>query len=673
MSFINRDALTPEMAITSMAYSNYRKFQKAWGTTYLPGPLPGDPDVHVYSPKLYIWNGGFNTNIHFKRFVLSLGMSYEELISMDIDSEIDSVWFYFKPGFVWDGTTVPDLSALEPIPEYDATLGLEPPAAQDIIDIYDETFVEGDIIEVTVSYGGDLQRYIYEHELGWEATDIGIITTGLNKDIIRGILHAKPWFYFGNLRHLDYDAEIDGTIPFQIYDGNLALDTAESGELYSDSLTPVTKVAVTVEGYEYDILAEEPRYDMGAFALMDNGSVFEPILNAEGEQLIYDEKITTASTSRYDGEALEYSYKVKFRYTDINNSTSLINEMMTYYDNWIDISDNTSYTDDVLSAGTTDTIFKSTLTSLMTPLLETDSLYYEGHLRVDAIKYMKKRDFLRLEAKLDTDYKVKEASWWEKVFAIVIIIIAIVVAVITQQYYAAQGIAVSVAAGAGAASLTLTIGMIALSQFGGASAAGLVKKIGAFAQIVGIVAMIAGLTAIIQNAMSRAAQEAGRQAAQASLAAGGTGVEAGAAAKVAIDQFTQQTLLSQVGSALKMMATDALASVSQLFSAVGEGSLTSTQSLSIANKAMDVLNYVTEHERKEDYQEYEDAKSAHDAEMKEYEEERFDNVLKDMAKVLMIETERVGSYDAITLLDNKIRKESPDGWFDKLEAHHGTV
>ena len=152
-------------------------------------------------------------------------------------------------------------------------------------------------------------------------------------------------------------------------------------------------------------------------------------------------------------------------------------------------------TDDDIIHANDDTIFKRVLQNdLILP--GTNSLYYGGYLRVDSANNMKRKHFSEMVFKtLKTDYDVEEAEWWEKALAIVIVIISVfvgfIVTVFTGGNYAAGFLAMQ---------LVLTVGMTVLAQFGGLSAQSLVKKIGAFAQIVGYAAIVAGLFNIYQAA-----------------------------------------------------------------------------------------------------------------------------------------------------------------------------
>ena len=660
MSFVYRNILSPAIATSAMAYSIYYKFDRVWGKEYID-------EVYVYKKTLPFYTRYYRTDTVFKRFILSLGISFDELVAQPVDGDIESIYFYFKTGFVWDGTTRPPGTA-DPIDDFESTTGLIAPTYDELVTSINDTFVEDDIIEVTVSYGGDLKTYITEHELEWEATDLGIVSTGLNVETIRNVLHAQPWYYFGNCNHLDYTE--DNIVPFQIYDGSYTLDTTTREELYAAPGTPVTRVAATVEGYnvtDYPI-GEEPNYALGAFALMGDGTVFEPILDEFGNLEILDQQVTTAPTSRDDGEILEYSYKVRYKFKPIVRVSQLVQEMVAYYDTWVDISDNIKYTAEETIQSTTDTLIKTTLVGLLISE-QTNSLYYRNQLRVESVDLMKKKDFVRLIRKLSTDYKVKEASWWEKIMAIVIVIIAIIIAVVT--YGATTGsIYVAIGYAATAATITLTVGIMLLSSFGGLSTQGLVKRIGAFAQITGIIAMVAGFISIIQNMGTQYAVSEGGKAGLTAAEAGATDTAILAAYEAAVKTASEFTFQNVVG-AVKYAAKQALASVVDKIS--GAASLDASSLVSITKDSIKVIDYTVKHLEDEEQAKFNAEYSAKGAELERYDEERFDNVLTDMAKTAMYMQDKASSYDALEELNSKIRREGPDGWFDKLEAHHNIV
>ena len=652
MSFVYRDMLFPNIVKFGGYSSLHHRFKRVWGTKYID-------NVHVYNSTLPIYSGSWRTDVVFKRFLNALGMSHEELISNRVDSDIESIWFYLKGGFAWDGSTRPRGTYTGDL-LYTATNGLTAPTAITLASEINANLNVGEVLEVTVSYGGDLKRYIEAHTLEYEVTPIGIIGGTLNSSEIRDVLHSNPWYYFANCRHIEYTK--DG-LPFQIYDGNITSDGVYDDVYTVESLrVPLCKVSITSEDFEQPVGDDAPRkLNFGMFGLMGDTSVFTPFTNEDGSLAIYDEKISSVSTP--EGEVLEYTYTVKYTYNGCNASSTILLEMMGFYDMLENLAETqaVTYTDveekyETVIHSTIDTAFKTTLVDEMTYDV-TDSLYYEGHLRVDAVEYMKRRDFTKLIAtKIATDYSVEEASWFEKAFAAVIVIAAFVVGILLAAPSGGTVTWGSVAAGLAAASAILTVGSFFLASFGGLSAQRLVNQIGAFAQVVGIAALITGIFAWIQAAGQRAAQEAAQQAMNEAIAAGATGDAIGTAALSAFEaQLAANTFMSNLVNALRFAVTDAMAAVSNVLNMFsGSTSASVSQAVGTVVDGIGFVNTGMEFYMDKEKEEM-DAEMAYlEEEERKYNEEMLDNALKKPAEIWIMSEDRITSYDALFELDMSI-------------------
>lgn len=480
--------------------------------------------IEVYKQRMNFYANAFRTDKITKNFVTALGIEWSEFIGQKVDSEIETMFFYLKPGFKYSGERAFD----SPI---NATLDYNDPTSTMIADKFQKQFVVDDIVEVTIKYGGDLKKYITEHDLGWVATGTEIQTTPLNTEEIRTVLASNPWYYYANSRHVEYTNNI---IAFSLYDGSdsglTLIDTSPT-----PTSAPVCNISTTIGS-------------LGVCALLDAGSMFEPVMDEEAEEptlLITDEQITTSSTTA--GEVLEYTYTLSFRYKGCTTSSNLITNMLNwynyYYEDLNEIPYDLTQTDqynDALITSQIDTKIKRELIELrwdptvdyVNPTVVENSLYlkvpdyitwdeestYTEYLKVDAVKKMKKKEFVKLlSTKIATDYTVEKKKWWEKALAFVIIIVAVVVAVFNPPAgvaIAAVGgagsvgaFALTIAVFAGTMALVISIGAFLLAKVGGLSAQSLVKMLGNFAAVLGVVSLIAGIYASITAYMSNLAAQ----------------------------------------------------------------------------------------------------------------------------------------------------------------------
>ena len=316
---------------------------------------------------------------------------------------------------------------------------------------------------------------------------------------------------------------------------------------------------------------------------------------------------------------------------------------------------------ELLTTSTIDTKPKRALRLMMTDGSQGfNSLYFQGHLRVDTVSKMKAKDFgAMIGNHIDTDYDVKEASFFEKAIAIVIVVVAIVVGFLIGGPIGGWK---GAAAGLAATSTVLMIGMMAMSAFGGMRIQGVVDKVGAFAQIVGYAAMVTGVMAIYESA-KQAAMEAARD--QLVLEQGMSAAQA-QVADIAL------SVMDVLKHAVNTAVDSALSSVGQVFSAVsGEGtSFTATQ---ITSAAMDGLQIAQK--GFELYTSREDDKFAEEYDEKNSELAKLSKELDGQRRIadplytLMNATENVTSYDSLSHMEIEWKtKHSPQGFFDEFHS-----
>lgn len=603
-------------------------------------------------------------------------MNWAEFTGQDVDSEIKKIYFEFKPGFRYSG----ERAYLPNIPPLN---NLDIPTPDEMMEVFESQFVEGDEIAVTISYGGSLKRYSEVHELGWVATGTGIETTPLNTTEIRNILATNPWYYYANSRHVDYTVD---NPQFQLYDG-----TVSAGGIPTPRSTPICSVACTVGS-------------LGVTALMDNGTTFEPIYK-DGNLKVTNEIISTSDTS--GGSVIKYDYTLHFKYKGIK--PSLVNELSTWYSHYyqdrrdipISYTPNDEYREELITSQV-DTKIKKELVAMMydsrldyeNPTINENALYlsvpnmsslhwnentsntayksvaYSNYLKVQAIKEMKKREFVKmLGSKLDTDYTVEKASWWEKIAMIAIIIIAVVVAVLNPP----SGAAIAAAGGAGSTgatlltiamftgtmTLVLSIGAMILSRVGGLSAQGLVRQLGKFAAVLGIVATVTGILSFISNFANQAAESKTAEMAGKAGAEFATEAEFNAAVEGVRASMSAIDYLSYAIDVVKTVVSDAISTVTSALSN------TSTMSLSqTADAVMDTLKLATkgyEYVQDQEAQKLKDETEKLKAEEEKYNEEIQNRPYVQAAGVYELTHERLSSYDCLQemaiMVDSKIGRD----------------
>ncbi len=654
MAFVYRDTNLPSRAKWGSMSTVYQRFKKAW-------PNNGS----VYEKKMKFYQGdSYIEDISMKRFFNSVGISWEEMKKQKVDNEIEAIYFKLEDSYCWDGTYE---DGTDTVSTCESTQ-LVAPSRQEIMDMFNSTFREGQIITPTVVYGGSSKKYVNDYTLPWHINEAGVIEGGgVNTPAVREAIESDPWYYLANARISDY--ELDNP-SFQEYEGgNYDMPTHTNNptnRLVGSCQTKVTQQRweeppcrdpedepeeveegeePLPECEEYIPVYEDPMYALGAFALMQEGGSFRRV---EGS---LTENFATVSTSRFDGESLEYSFSYDYEYIPMKIDDGLIDSIIAFYQNKnnytmklnkkLDLKPRGEYRD-VMMGHTRDNLFKKVLNE-MTRYLDietgktydgvTNSLFLNGKLRVYQASMMKRSDFVVMVASsMDTDYDVEEAEWWEKVVAVIIAIIAIIVFVYSLGTLAAVTPLI-LAQAAGMTSLVLTIGALGLSMFGGLSAGGLVEIIGAVAQIVGYIALVAGVFAAINSA--------GQSAAKQALLDAGKEVSTEA---IKTEMLTR-SLLDNVGALMDQTLNTATSKVTEFMTMSGtEMFSTVTDGISYITKGLELYNDKEAQELNKDVAELEE-------EQKEIERETLSNQLKSPAEVWLVGEDRVTSYDAIANMD----------------------
>ncbi len=473
-------------------------------------------DGTFYNKELVFYeNEQIIKDIRMKRFLLSIGMSYDDLESNDYE-EVEKCWFWFNQ----------NRQAEE---QAEAKM-----ASADIAGALNSKLAVGDKVRVCLTYGGSTQFYINGHKEEWEINAVGEIESlGMNTGEIFEMIHSDPWMYVANILE---EWEDRNTKQFHRYNsGNVALVSNETPKgPNSRRSTPITTTTVKKLNSVYD---ESSDIKFFALALVDTGyTCFEPTRNNDGTIKVFNGKKTSyvrrpeekgdpvfdidGNLIIYDraniddfsliGASSAYTEEYEFTYMGANEHSGLV-EMIKLKMKYL-------YDRDRRENNIMNTLQKQLMNRLHTEsvgskIIATSSKwgeYFSGdRLIKEKVDQMKRYEFVNLLSDcLDTDFKEEEASTFEKVFSVIIIIVAIVVTLYTAGAFAGSFAGLTaLAQGLGYASLVLTVGGMVLSQMG-LSATSLVEMIGRVAQIVGLAASITGLMAAAQAAYSKAAEAA---------------------------------------------------------------------------------------------------------------------------------------------------------------------
>lgn len=461
MSFIYRDFLTPARFEWNRASSLYHKFNKVWGKSTIDG-------IQVYDNKLIYWNNTLKADIPFKRFINALGIEYAALESTNYEG-IDYAYFTLNPS------------------KYKYTA----PSLSEITAQLNNTFNINDEFELKITYDGRSKRIVESH---WKLIT-GLDPTKISSYIIdtEGIvntLHSDPLKYFANI-----SLESAGQ-PLNIINPKP-----------SPRNTPVTTISYNSTNDIYTTLA-----------LLDNNSTFQQ------QGTIYNEQSQVEQSS--DGNVyFIYSYNIKFKVISniidtsyITTCTKTVADTLQVASEYVHRKRNTFNTTVNLEEPSVHTLYSSTNVISDTAIKqavvsmspnEIDSLTYSGHLIVDNVALMKRKDFAKMLALIfGSDIEQEDAKWYEIIVAVILVVIAVIIAI--HSFGAAGGISnalVAAAAGLAAGSAALSVGLVVYaSAF--PTAMDMIKIIGKFAQVIGVLAMITGVMAAIQTAFNKAAQTA---------------------------------------------------------------------------------------------------------------------------------------------------------------------
>ena len=462
MPILTSDFLSPARYKQAGASAVYERFKKVWGTTLIDG-------IEVYNQTLqwYQDSSKVRDDLPFNRFINKLGIKRSSLTDNDFN-KVENCYFKINA----------------------SKYNYVPMDLDEIANDLQSSFALGDEFEVSVTYGGDLKRYVTTH---WNH-NLTDNTYTVDTAAIRAELHRDPLKYFANIALESSGVmwnKFSNSTGYEIFD------------LPTPTSSPVTKIEVdtTVRDRIYETLA-----------LLDNGSMFEQ------QGAVYNERTigVDMSTSRYGGAIMaEYTYIVKYKVIALPLSTSFITSQCSKVAQAVyEARDSTSKSSYMRTNHAIDTKLKEAVLLMNNPA--SIPSFYNGYLRADAAHAMKRKDFVKLLSKcFDSGTTMKKTKWYVKAIAIVIIIIAIVIIVLT--WYTGVGDYVGgsmLALGMGLlyASVFLTISLLLFAQ-AFPYATDQIQMIGGAATIVGYAAIAVGFYNIINQAFIQSATQAGTKAA----------------------------------------------------------------------------------------------------------------------------------------------------------------
>lgn len=438
MATVYRDFLSIPRAQQAGAQAVYKLFDQAWGKEWIDG-------VEVYTHGMpYVITNMLVASPQFMRFLKKIGITQESLLSKSYDG-IEVALFWLNTGKV------------------NFTPKLDVDIAVDISNAYNI----GDEFEISVKYGGDLKRYVPSH---WSTLPGGSVT--VDTAAIRATLESDPLKYFANIETIPAGVMPHTTYPDPVF-------TYEPN-------TNITASTVPVVTMDYNPTTGKA---LDTLALLDNGSTFQQI-GVRNE--IFN---AVETTDQYGNVAIigEYSYIVKYRYiADPSSVSNIVTKCKVVADA---LAQSLAYTGvnkyKIVNQGV-DTKIKEAIYSF-NAYVSSNPIFYNGRLRVDAAKAMKKQDFVKILSKMfdHAETYTDNSHWYDVVIAIVIVIISIVIIVLTWYAGGSYGwVALGQGLAYGAAFMSVAT-MLYAAAFPDATSQ--IRALGKVAQIVGYMAAVTNI------------------------------------------------------------------------------------------------------------------------------------------------------------------------------------
>lgn len=351
-------------------------------------------------------------------------------------------------------------------------------------------------------------------------------TTSYSKEALATMLETK--IPFGVEREFLY-THTDPSDPNKF----VGWTSQQIADYVTSNITAVTSTGVTSTE---DLVEGNVDEYIGQYIIAENGVDFQKTL-------------VTASVVAVSGNANEYNrtinyvsgIQLRYKYKRIGHLDDNSPIVMDMYDDLTAVR--TSQDASTRSVG---------VRKLLGSGAKTDTIWYNGKIRTESSKLLKKHDYANLIfGALDTGYDQKKAKGWMKILAVVIVVAVVAftgpaggwAALGTMSTTAALG---SVAFAVSMATLALVVYSMALSKYGEPGAA---AYVGRWIKVFSIVSMVTGVMAaynalIAEGAKAAAAEGAATAAAGSAEAVAMTNaVELGNGLVVDMSNITAQNLI----------------------------------------------------------------------------------------------------------------------------------
>lgn len=298
----------------------------------------------------------------------------------------------------------------------------------------------------------------------------------------------------------------------------------------------VTAVTSTGVASTEDLTGTNIDEHIGQYIIAENGVDFQKTLVKASVVAVADSANTEGRTTSYvSGIQLRYKY-IRTGYLDDNSP--IVEDM---------------YADLTAVRTSQDASTRSVaLRSLFSADGKTDTLWYNGKIRTESSRLLKKHDYANLIfGSLDTGYDQKKAKGWMKILAVVVVVVVAVFAGPEAGWAALGAMTPTAALGAVAfaatmVTLALTVYSMALSKYGEPGGA---AYVGRWIKVFGLVSLVTGVmaayNALITEGAKAAAAEGATTAAVGSDAAVAmtSAVELGNGLVVDMSNITAQNLI----------------------------------------------------------------------------------------------------------------------------------
>lgn len=267
----------------------------------------------------------------------------------------------------------------------------------------------------------------------------------------------------------------------------------------------VTAVTSTGVASTEDLTGTNIDEHIGQYIIAENGVDFQKTLvKASVVAVAGNANVEGITTSYVSGIQLRYKYK---RIGHLDDNSPIVQDM------YADLTAvRTSQDASVRSVG---------LRGYLGTAGKTDTIWYNGKIRTESSKLLKKHDYANLIfGSLDTGFDKKKAKGWMKIVAVVIVVVAIMLCQ-PELGWAALGTMSTTAAleavafAAAMATLALTVYSMALSKYGEPGAA---AYVGRWIKVFGLVSMVTGVMAAFNALITEGAKVAAEQGAKTALA-----------------------------------------------------------------------------------------------------------------------------------------------------------